>query len=47
MIDILVRNAEEALKEFLKMDQEQINEIVHAMTLAGLENHFKLAKMGV
>ncbi len=45
MIDILVRNAEEALKEFLKMDQEQINEIVHAMTLAGLENHFKLAKM--
>jgi len=45
MIDTLVQNAEEALKEFMKMDQEKINDIVHAMTLAGLENHFKLAKM--
>ncbi len=45
LIDGLVANAQEALKEFMGMNQQQINEIVHAMTLAGLDNHFTLAKM--
>lgn len=47
MIDKLVQNAEKALKEYLELDQEQIDKIVHAMTLAGLENHMILAKMAV
>lgn len=44
--DMLVR-AKAALSEFMKMDQEQIDEIVKAMALAGLDNHMKLAKMAV
>ncbi|MHC1770469.1 MAG: bifunctional acetaldehyde-CoA/alcohol dehydrogenase [Flexilinea sp.] len=45
MIDGLVTNAQEALKEFMGMNQQQIDEIVYAMTLAGLDNHFTLAKL--
>ena len=33
MIDQLVANAQEALAEYMKMDQEQTDRIVHAMTL--------------
>lgn len=46
-IDTLVENARVALKEYMELDQEQIDKIVHAMTLAGLDNHMKLAKMAV
>ena len=45
MIDELVANAAQSLEEYLKMDQEQVDKIVHAMTLAGLENHMHLAKL--
>ena len=45
MIDQLVANAEIALQAYMSMSQEQVDEMVHAMTLAGLEQHFPLAKM--
>ena len=46
-IDALVANAENALQKFMEMTQEQVNAIVHAMTLAGLEQHFYLAKLAI
>ena len=46
-IDELVRRAKKASEEYLKLDQEQINEIIKRMSMAGLENHMKLAKMAV
>ncbi len=45
MIDKLVANAQEALKQYMTMTQEQIDAIVHAMTLAGLDKHMYLAKI--
>ncbi|HBN83393.1 MAG TPA: bifunctional acetaldehyde-CoA/alcohol dehydrogenase [Clostridiales bacterium] len=47
MIDKLVMNAQEALAEYMKLDQEQVDQIVHAMTLAGLDHHMFLAKMAI
>lgn len=44
MIDDLVAKAQKALEEYMKLDQEQIDKIVHAMALAGLDNHMQLAK---
>ena len=46
-IDGLVANAEMALGQFMEMTQEQIDAIVHAMTLAGLDKHFDLAKSAI
>ena len=45
MVDRLVQNAQQALKEYMELDQEQVDKIVHAMTLAGLDKHMLLAKM--
>lgn len=47
MINGLVKKAEVALAEYMKLDQEQVDKIVHAMALAGLDNHMMLAKMAV
>ncbi|NLG23780.1 MAG: aldehyde dehydrogenase family protein, partial [Clostridiales bacterium] len=47
MVDELVANASRALAEYMEMDQSQVDAAVHAMTLAGLENHMKLAHMAV
>ena len=47
MVDRLVRNAEQALKEYMELDQRQVDEIVKAMALAGLDNHMRLAKLAV
>lgn len=47
MIDGLINNAKKALDEFMSFDQEKIDNIVHSMALAGLDNHMKLAKMAV
>ena len=44
-IDVLVRNAEEALKAYVDFDQQQVDTIVHAMALAGLEKHRELARL--
>lgn len=47
MIDAYVSRAQRALEEFLKLDQQKVDDIVKAMTLAGLEKHMELAKMAV
>ncbi len=47
VIDGLVKNANDALKAYMAMDQRQVDDMVHAMTLAGLDNHMRLAKMAV
>ena len=47
MIDGYVKNARKALEEFMSFDQEKIDAIVKAMTLAGLDKHMELAKMAV
>lgn len=44
-IDILVNNAESALKEYVNFTQEQVDKIVYAMALAGLDHHRELAKL--
>ena len=47
MIDELVANAQTALKEYMTLTQEQVDEIVHAMALAGLDNHCYLARLAI
>lgn len=47
MIDGYVTKAQKALNEFMALNQEQIDTIVKAMTLAGLDKHMELAKMAV
>ena len=47
MIDGYVAKAQKALNEFMTLNQEQIDAIVKAMTLAGLDKHMELAKMAV
>lgn len=47
MIDNLVSKAKNALEEFMSLNQQQVDHIVHQMALAGLDNHMKLAKMAV
>ena len=46
-IDNLVERARVASREYLKLTQEQVDEIVKAMSMAGLEHHMELAKMAV
>ena len=46
-INILVERAKIARDEYLKLNQEQINSIVKAMSMAVQENHMLLAKMAV
>ncbi|HSV30455.1 MAG TPA: bifunctional acetaldehyde-CoA/alcohol dehydrogenase [Atribacteraceae bacterium] len=46
-IDAMVDNATKALNAFLAFDQEQIDAITKAMTMAGIDQHMKLAKMAV
>ncbi|MDQ2085584.1 bifunctional acetaldehyde-CoA/alcohol dehydrogenase [Herbivorax sp. ANBcel31] len=47
MITKLVENGKKALKEYIKFDQEKVDKIVHAMTIAGLNDHMRLAKLAV
>lgn len=47
MIDDLVERAKKASEEYRKLNQEQVDEIVKHMSMAGLENHMELAKMAV
>ena len=46
-VDELVIKAERALAEYMGMTQEQVDKIVHEMSLAGLSNHMLLAKMAI
>ena len=47
MIDGLVQKAKVALDEYMKLDQEQIDNITKAAALAGLSAQMELAKMAV
>ncbi len=47
MIDDLVAKARKASEEYMKLNQEQVNNIVKAMSMAGLEHHMELAKLAV
>lgn len=47
MIDKLVSNAQKALVEYMKLNQEQIDKIVKAMAMAGLEAQMTLAKLAI
>ena len=47
MIDDLVEKAKIASEEYLKLDQETVNNIIKSMSMAGLEHHMELAKMAV
>lgn len=47
MVDDLVKRANVALAEYMKLDQEQIDHIVHQMALAGVNEHMRLAKLAV
>ena len=47
MIDDLVKRAKKASEEYLKLDQETVDNITKAMSIAGLAHHMELAKMAV
>lgn len=46
-VERLVEKGKNALKEMIKLDQDQVNYIVKEMALAGLANHMSLAKLAV
>lgn len=43
----LINNAHKALQEFMNYNQEQVDAIVRAAALAGLDKHMELAKLAV
>ncbi|QVK19337.1 bifunctional acetaldehyde-CoA/alcohol dehydrogenase [Mycoplasmatota bacterium] len=47
MIDELVNNAEKALQDYMLLSQEEVDSIVHEMTLAGIDKHMDLAKLAI
>lgn len=47
MINELVEKAKIASKEYLNLDQETVDNITKAMSMAGLEHHMELAKLAV
>lgn len=47
MVDDLMKRAKKASMEYRKLDQEQIDRIVKKMSMAGLNEHMKLAKLAV
>lgn len=46
-IDALVERANQAAREFARLDQEAVDRIVLNMALAGLDKHMELARMAV
>lgn len=46
-MDVLVKNAQEALDAMKDFTQEQVDHIVHAMVMAGIDQHMALAKAAV
>ncbi len=47
MIDNLISRAKKASEQYLKLNQEQVDNIVKQMAMAGLEHHMELAKLAV
>ncbi len=46
-VDRLVKNGQKALEEFLKLNQEQVDYIVAKCSVAGLDNHGRLARAAI
>lgn len=46
-VNALVARAQEALRAYMELDQEKINDIIKAMALAGLDKHYELARDAV
>lgn len=46
-VEALVAKAKKAQEAYLALDQEQVDQVVQAMALAGLERHMELAKLAV
>ncbi len=46
-IDMLVKQAAQAGRDLAKLNQEQVNKIVEAMVLAGVDDHLRLARLAV
>jgi len=46
-VNLLVEKATKAYYKFLNLNQQQVNEIIRQMSIAGLANHMKLAKLAV
>ncbi|TLS52665.1 bifunctional acetaldehyde-CoA/alcohol dehydrogenase [Paenibacillus antri] len=46
-VNELTKRAKKAYEQFLRLDQAQVDDIVKAMALAGLDRHMALAKMAV
>lgn len=47
MVDELVENARKALDDFYDLDQKEVDDVILAMALAGLDRHAELARMAV
>jgi len=47
MVDGLVENAQKALYEYYRLGQKEVDDVVLAMALAGLDKHAELARMAV
>ena len=47
MIDKLIANGEQALAEYMSLNQEQVDHIVHQMALAGIDRHMEIAKRAI
>ncbi len=47
MVDALVQKADEALKAYMNLTQEQVDEITKAMALAGVREHMNLARLAI
>ena len=45
MVNALVEKAEKALEQYMELDQEQVDKIVYAMAVAGLDKHRDLARL--
>ncbi|MFW6035606.1 MAG: bifunctional acetaldehyde-CoA/alcohol dehydrogenase [Halothermotrichaceae bacterium] len=47
MVENLIKKGKTALRDMIKLDQSQVNNIVKEMALAGLSQHMQLAKLAV
>lgn len=46
-VDVLAGKALEALRAFLELDQATVDNIIHAMAMAGMDNYYDLAEAAV
>lgn len=46
-VDLLAEKGVQALKDFLTLDQEQVDKIIHAMAMVGMDHYYELAEAAV